>query len=72
VNGASKEELKAMYKRQMRDGKLSEKGGAGLGLIDIARKVNEPLNYQFLNLDESHYLFILKVEINAQKIRTEN
>jgi hypothetical protein len=29
----------------MREGSLSEKGGAGLGLIDIARKTGEKLEY---------------------------
>ena len=67
VNNASPEELKEMYKLQIREGTLSEKGGAGLGLIDIARKTGEPLNYQFLQLDEDNYFFILKVEINARK-----
>lgn len=69
VNAATKEELKDMYKKQIREGKLSNKGGAGLGLIDIARKTNEKLNYQFLQLDENYFLFILKVEINARKLQ---
>jgi hypothetical protein len=72
VNAATKEELNQMYRKQIREGKLSDKGGAGLGLIDIARKIGEPLNYQFLQLDESNYFFILKVEINAKKFGKEN
>ncbi len=65
VNNASKAELKAMYKKQLREGELSSKGGAGLGLIDIARKSDEKLHYQFLPVDEHSRLFILKVEIKA-------
>lgn len=72
VNAATKEELNQMYRKQIREGKLSDKGGAGLGLIDIARKIGEPLNYQFLQLDEQSYFFILKVEINAKKFGKEN
>jgi len=72
VNTATKEELNQMYRKQIREGKLSDKGGAGLGLIDIARKIGEPLNYQFLQLDEQSYFFILKVEINAKKFGKEN
>lgn len=72
VNTATKEELNQMYRKQIREGKLSAKGGAGLGLIDIARKIGEPLNYQFLQLDENSYFFILKVEINAKKFGKEN
>jgi hypothetical protein len=67
VNNASIEELKEMYKKQIKEGKISDKGGAGLGLIDIARKTGEPLNFQFLQLDDEYYFFILKVEINAKK-----
>lgn len=67
VNSASAQELKEMYKRQIKEGSLSNKGGAGLGLIDIARKTGETLNYQFLPLDEDNYFFILKVEINSKK-----
>lgn len=68
VNAASRPELKEMYKKQIKEGKLSDKGGAGLGLIDIARKSGEQLNYQFLQIDENYYFFILEVEINTKKI----
>lgn len=67
VNTATQEELKEMYKKQIKDGSISSKGGAGLGLIDIARKTEETLDYLFLDLDEENYFFILKVEINARK-----
>lgn len=68
VNGASKEELKEMYRKQITEGKISEKGGAGLGLIEIARKTRNKLIYQFLPFDEQSFFFILKVEINAKRI----
>lgn len=71
VNAASKPELKEMYKKQIKEGKLSAKGGAGLGLIDISRKSGEKLNYQFLQIDEEYYFFILEVEINTKKIEKE-
>lgn len=67
ITGATIEDLNDMYKRQLRDGKISNKGGAGLGLIDIARKAEGNLHYQFLSLDSEGYLFILKAEINATK-----
>lgn len=68
VNEASPEELKKMYMDQIKGGKLSEKGGAGLGLIDIARKTGDQLVYRFLPIDDTYDLFILKVEINAANI----
>ena len=67
VNNATPEELKEMYKKQIKEGSISKKGGAGLGLIDIARKTGEKLDYQFLQLDDKFLFFILKVEISARK-----
>ncbi len=72
VNSANAQELKEMYKRQIKEGSLSNKGGAGLGLIDIARKTGETLDYQFLPLDEENFFFILKVEINSKKFAKES
>lgn len=68
VNNATREELNQMFKTQIKEGKISSKGGAGLGLIDIVRKTQEKLNYQFLQLNEEEYFFILKVEVNSKKI----
>ena len=67
MNNATPEELKEMYKKQIKEGSISKKGGAGLGLIDIARKTGEKLDYQFLQLDDKFLFFILKVEISARK-----
>lgn len=68
VNEASRDELKDMYKKQMTDGKISSKGGAGLGLIEIAKRTRNKLVYEFLPLDKESQFFILKAEINAKKI----
>ena len=65
VNTAAIEKLNEMYKYQLREGRMSEKGGAGLGLIDIARKTNKPIQYHFLPLDNSRHYFVLKVSIDS-------
>ena len=38
INKMDKDGLKDLYKTQMKQGRLSDKGGAGLGFIDIKRK----------------------------------
>ena len=68
VNNSTIEELRKMYKKQLRDGSLSEKGGAGLGLIDIARKTEEKLDYLFIPINSELYYFVLKAEINTLTI----
>lgn len=67
INSLDKDSLNALYKKQIREGSLSEKGGAGLGLIDIARKTGRKLDYQFLPLEDSeNYFFLLKVRISGK------
>ncbi len=65
VNNATKEELKQMYKKQLKEGTLSERGGAGLGFIDIVRKTGQKIEYVYLPLDEENNFIVLKIEVNA-------
>jgi hypothetical protein len=64
INSLDKEGLKNLYKQQMREGRLSEKGGAGLGFIDIVRKTGEKLIFSFLDIDESNSFFVLTSTIS--------
>lgn len=59
INSKDKDELKALYKKQIKEGRLSEKKGAGLGFIDIARKTGNKLEYNFREVDEITSFFIL-------------
>jgi len=63
LNTKTNNELLKLHKSQMMDGELSEKGGAGLGLIDMVRKTGEKYIYQFLKLDTENHYFILKVTV---------
>ncbi len=64
INNSDKAELKEMFKQQMKEGALSEKGGAGLGLIDIARKNGGNLEYSFVEIDSKSDFFILRTKIS--------
>ncbi len=67
INSLSSEELKDFYKFVLNNQKFSEKGGGGLGLIDIARKTGNKLEYKFFKYDEEFYFFNLTVYINYLK-----
>ncbi len=54
--------LKALYKEQMRR-PLNPQGGAGLGLICMARKSAAPLEYALGDVDERYVFFSLRVVI---------
>jgi len=59
INSLEKEELKAYYKEILEEGHFSNKGGAGLGLIDMARKSGNKLQYYFRDIGESFSYFYL-------------
>jgi hypothetical protein len=64
VNSLEKEELTEMYKKQIKEGRLSDKGGAGLGFIDIKRKTGKNLEYHFLPISEGASFFLLTSTIS--------
>lgn len=59
LSGMTKPELDALYKKLLREGQTTEKGGAGLGMIDLAREVPEKLVYEFTMLDDLVYFYSL-------------
>ena len=59
INELDKEGLKSLYKQIMRNNDVSEKGGAGLGLVDMARKSGGQLSYHFDTIDNQLTFFSL-------------
>ncbi len=66
VNKYDRKELKALYLKSLEDGSLSEKGGAGLGLIEMARKTGNKLHYSFMSLDENRSTFYLMLVLEQE------
>ena len=63
INNLSKEELKEFYKTVLNNQRFSDKGGGGLGLIDIARKTGNKLFYEFDQINDKVSFFSLEVYI---------
>jgi len=64
VNNKNKSELREMYKNGISKNVLTKKGEASLGLIDIARKSNQKLKYQFKKIDNNTSFFIFQTQIH--------
>ena len=64
INNMDKEGLNEAYKKQIKDGHLHDKGGAGLGFIDIRRKTGNVLSYEFMEIDDEFSFFILASSIS--------
>lgn len=63
INGLDKDGLKELYKEIIKNSTISEKGGAGLGFVDMARKSGDKLEFSFPELTSDYCFFCLKVNV---------
>lgn len=76
INAKSQDELKTLYKEILNNNIISSKGGAGLGLVDIARKSNNKIAYKIGPLNQTHSRLFLMASIvdsfEEEKTETKN
>ena len=63
-NSLDATEIKAEYKKMIKESRLSEKVGAGLGFIDIVKKTGNNIEYFFDKINDNTSFFIQKSVIN--------
>ncbi len=63
INSLDKEGLKELYKEIIKNTTISEKGGAGLGFVDMARKSGEKLAFDFPEMSAEYCFFCLTVHV---------
>ena len=64
INTLDQDQLKEYYKKVLANGEMSAKGGGGLGMIDIARKTGQKLNFSFMPIDDKYTFFSLNIKIS--------
>jgi Family of unknown function (DUF6272) len=69
INRSSHEEIKELYKFILNHQKISQKGGGGLGLVDIARKTGNRLDYAFREYNSKHSFFYLNILVNEEDLK---
>lgn len=67
VNSMNKDELKAYYQEKIRKPPEEGSKGAGIGLIDIARKSDGPLKCAISEIDTTHSFLTLTVTFKKEK-----
>jgi len=63
VNSCDRKELKELYQAILANEPMSEKGTAGLGMIDIARKSGQTLGYDFHPVNDEYSFFSLEAKV---------
>jgi len=66
INSLSKDQLRDLYKTTLNNDTFSDKGGGGLGLMDIARKTGNKLDYKFSAINDNCYFYRLNININKE------
>jgi len=64
INNSSHEEITELYKFILNHQRISSKGGGGLGLVDMARKTGNKLDYYFKEYDEESSFFYLNILVS--------
>jgi hypothetical protein len=64
INQQDREELIALYKSTITDGQFTEKGGAGLGFIEMAKTAGNKLEYSFEKLTEEYSMYTFRVVLD--------
>jgi hypothetical protein len=65
LNHMDAQELKNIYKETITNGVFSKTGGAGLGLIEMAKISGNPIQYEFKPINNQYYRYIQLVTVNT-------
>ena len=68
INALDKDGLKDLYKDIIKNTTISEKGGAGLGFVDMARKSGGKLEFEFPEMSAEYCFFSLKVNVPRESV----
>lgn len=66
LNGMDKLAIKEYYKRKIKESRISDKGGAGLGLIDIVKKTGNQISYALEPLGNDTCFLIMMSKVNRE------
>lgn len=66
INSLQPDELKEYYKHVLENTGMSDKGGAGLGLIEMARKSGNKLLYHFRKLKDNSSFFYFNTKVHNE------
>ena len=67
INQMTEDDLHEFYKLWLTSRELNDKRGIGLGLVDIARKTGNDLDFYFEKIDENFSYFALRTVVKFTK-----
>lgn len=68
INHLEPDEIRKVYREMLARSEFNDKGGAGLGLIEMAKKTGNKLDYDFVTIDDIYSYFILSKTVNSMGV----
>lgn len=65
INNLETKEIRNVYRQMLSSAEFSTKGGAGLGLIEMAKKTGNKLDYDFVSIDDEYSYFVLSKTVDS-------
>jgi anti-sigma regulatory factor (Ser/Thr protein kinase) len=72
VNSLNEEDLKQYYLENLKNNTISERGGAGLGLIELARKSKQKIHYKIEDLSNGYSHFHQQITLKKSDQQTDH
>lgn len=63
IQQMDKKELKALWKKTLRDGRPEGSKGAGVGFVDIARRARGGFDFEFTEVNDREHFFTIKAHV---------
>ena len=63
LNKLSLEDINILYKKSLTNAEISDKGGAGLGLIVMAKITTQKIKYDFQKINDKFFYFAMQLTI---------
>jgi hypothetical protein len=66
INSLDKEQLRELFRQTLVNGEFSKKGGAGLGLMEIAKTADSKITYSFTDINDKYSFYWLRVILSSR------
>lgn len=65
VNSLDREGVKKLYKDTLKENRLNDRGGAGLGFIDMRKRTNNLIHYKSKKINDKTHFVVLFVTVSG-------
>jgi hypothetical protein len=72
INSIDAKDIRNVYRQMLSSAEFSNKGGAGLGLIEMAKKTGNKLNFDFKELNDKFSYFVLSKTVDSEGVGMNN